>query len=259
MENIKHIILLAEITNFGSTFVNKKITNCILFNAHKTKAALEFQRLSRLLYSYLAASYISEDEFSAAYTELNALNERLKASSKIASIFPAIKLPKKNKALQRKLAFGQYSQLLKNITPSVRAVMRVIEIETIKHGVCTLSVKHIGDLSGYCRSTVQLALRILRKAAPGNSALIEVGFRPVKKGPHQTNVIRIICPVWIDLIKALAEPETALNDLYGFLANMRGLKKLSSMLSLKYITAAFYREMAKSLPVLALADRSRSS
>lgn len=258
MENIKYFILLDRINSYGSNFVNKKITNRIQINANNSEALRQFNLLQSLINEHLLSGQINEDEYTTALTELNALYERIKISAKRASIYPEIKLPKKNRALQKKLAFGQYSKLLQNITPSVRAVMRVIEVESIRNGVCTLSVKHIGDLAGVSRSTVQLALRILRKPMHNNNPLIEIGSRPVKNGPHLTNVIRIVCPVWIDLIKTISAPEALIGNLYGFKSGLRGLKKLSSMLNHKYISTAFFMEMAKAIPALMLMSKYKT-
>lgn len=169
---------------------------------------------------------------------LNQCHE-IELAFKNAKKYPAIKKSRSNISYKKRLAFGIYYNLTAKITPSIKAVMRVIEIETIKHGICTLSVKEIGDIAGIARSTVQYALRFLR-----SHHFIDVTERPIKNAPNLTNIISIIKIEWINAINSPSIRDE-LKSQYFNLSKIkdRGLKKIGSILDHLYINKAYYREV----------------
>lgn len=241
MENIRYISLLETIdrlsTNVGS---DRKVNFSDSFSQLG-----QFQDVIRKLKIEINRCSLHGEIADSEYLDLMA---RLERKEKVATTkanrsarYGAIKRSIPNRKGRTRLAFGVYADLLKNITPAVRAVMRVIEIECLKHGVCTLSVKEIGDMAHVGRSTVQYAMRILSKAS-----LVAVGIRKVRNAPNMTNVIRIISAQWLETLKSPSSL-SSISSILKLSSVGGGLKKASSLLDSKYILDAFYREMSKAL------------
>lgn len=241
MENIKYISLLETIDRLSTSVTSdKKVNFSVSISQLGTlqdvtrKLKIEINRCS-------LHGEIADSEYLDLMNRLDCKERLANQKANRTVRYCAIKRSIPNRKHRARLAFGVYADLLKNVTPAIRAVMRVIEIECLKHGVCTRSVKEIGDIAGVGRSTVQYAMRILSKAA-----LVAVGIRKVRNAPNMTNVIRITSAQWLETLK-MPSSLSSISSIMKLSTVGGGLKKASSLLDSKYIMDAFYREMSKAL------------
>ena len=78
-----------------------------------------------------------------------------------------------------------------------RAALSVIAAEFKRRGFCGLSIDEIARLAGVSRTSVQNALRKARSKQHGH---ISVRERPQPGGKNLTNIIKIVCKVWLGWI-----------------------------------------------------------
>lgn len=83
-----------------------------------------------------------------------------------------------------------------SFTEGERAVLYIIAADCRQNGVCTCSVKEIGDRAGISSTTVRNALRRARRMG-----LISTTERPQWRAKHLTNIVKILCPHWIAWLK----------------------------------------------------------
>lgn len=138
----------------------------------------------------------------------------------------------------RDLTFGYHAKLIPAVTKAISAVMQVLEGETLKRCICTLSIKEIGDLSGLSRSSVQLALRKLRDAK-----LISVTVRRMPRQRNMTNVISISSNDWIDFFKVYLPSRIKFQATPALRSLWSGLKNLVGNMSLINIKKAQLTEI----------------
>ena len=76
-------------------------------------------------------------------------------------------------------------------TLAEQAVLSLIAAETARRGDCRLAIEHMAVVAGVSRSTSKSAIREARKLG-----LLTVEERKARSWRNDTNVVRIVSPVW---------------------------------------------------------------
>jgi hypothetical protein len=157
------------------------------------------------------ATFERESELFGAKHQADALREareedhaELVAAFRPRSRFPArrhIASPDREKSRMRRrrngLARSMPDQMAERYSEALRSVGHVIAEEHLIKGQCTLANDKIAALAGVCRSTV----RNHRKAAVEDGAILVIERPSSNGGPNDTNLIRIIDPMWLRWLK----------------------------------------------------------
>jgi hypothetical protein len=160
------------------------------------------------------ASFSRQAELSGHQRSIDTLSEareaeraELAATFRPRSMFPPrrhIASPDREKSRLRRRRNGlsrcMPDQMAERYSEALRSVAHVIAEEHLVRGQCSLPNDQIAALAGVCRSTV----RNHRKESVERRE-VEVIERPVRGGPNDTNIIRIIDPGWLRWLKKRAK------------------------------------------------------